>query len=265
MSTEIEEAKRRVEECKSKRSETLCLIGLGLTSLKGLEIEKLSHLTDLALSYNQIQDISCLKGLITLKELTLTNNQIQDLSPLSSLTNLKELGLADNQIVDLTPLSGLSKLKVLDLASNQIQDISSLKGLTDLEELDLANNKIVDISYLSILTNLEELDLNNNKIKSIGCLPSSVNPEVFKYTNNPLEEGGVTKESKKEFVVLKVGGVTKGCFRPETLARFKLFPSLGGRCTLSLYFHVGGCENYSGFTSEIEEVLSDLMRQLGVI
>jgi len=63
-----------------------------------IKAAKESGATVLELRYNQISDVSPLKGLTKLKELSLTSNQITDITPLKGLTNLWELDLRFNPI-----------------------------------------------------------------------------------------------------------------------------------------------------------------------
>jgi len=131
----------------------------GLTSLKSLD-----------LSNNQIADISALSGLTALERLTLYDNQITDISALSGLTNLTSLDMEHNQITDVTPLSGLTSLKSLVLSSNQITGTSALNTLTGLESLTLSRTGLTAIPALTDLPNLKFLDLVGNQIADISGL-----------------------------------------------------------------------------------------------
>lgn len=64
------------------------------------KIAKLTNLTYLDLSVNQIRDITPLVELTSLTSLGLTNNQISDITPLAGLTNLSELWLYGNLITN---------------------------------------------------------------------------------------------------------------------------------------------------------------------
>src|SRR6476646_9478784 len=79
------------------------------------------HTVDVLLQEARTQDCQQADNkLSTLTSLDLSNNQIADLQPLSSLTNLTILILSNNQIADLQPLSSLTHLTTLDLSNNQI-------------------------------------------------------------------------------------------------------------------------------------------------
>ena len=96
----------------------------------------------------------------------LGNNQINDLSPLQNLTSLKELYLNDNQISDLSPLQNLTNLRLLYLHNNQISDLGPLQNLVGLVYLYIGNNQISNLTPLQNLTSLRVLVLNNNPIQT---------------------------------------------------------------------------------------------------
>jgi internalin A len=134
---------------------------------------KLSNITYLHISDNQIIDLAPLGNLTNLTVLLLLSNQISDVSPLARLTNLTRLELSDNQIIDLAPLGNLTNLTYLGLADNQISDVKPLTYLTNLTELILFNNQISDIESLSDLTNctnLTTLQLGFNQISDVKPL-----------------------------------------------------------------------------------------------
>ncbi len=103
--------------------------------------EKLTSLSVLSLSNNQISDIKPLQYLSQLRTLNLGENQISDIKPLQSLSQLRTLSLYNNQISDIKPLQFLSQLRVLSLYKNQISDIKPLQSLSQLTLLSLSNNQ----------------------------------------------------------------------------------------------------------------------------
>jgi len=76
-----------------------------------LPILRLTQLTELDLSGNEITDVSLLSNFTQLRKLDLKDNEISDISPLSNLSQLTELDLYGNNIIDITPLSNLTELK----------------------------------------------------------------------------------------------------------------------------------------------------------
>jgi hypothetical protein len=130
---------------------------------------KLSSLTELDLSYNQISDIKPLASLTNLTFLDLSADQISDIKPLASLTNLTTLYLGGNQISYIKPLASLTNLTLLNLMGNEISDIKPLASLTNLTALWLGGNEISDIKPLASLTKLLSLSLGGNPIAPKTC------------------------------------------------------------------------------------------------
>jgi tetratricopeptide (TPR) repeat protein len=106
------------------------------------ELDKMTEVTVMDLSLNDISDISVLKGSGSLVNLNLGGNRIFDVTPLGGLENLTELYLWDNQISDISALKGLNNLNELYLWDNMISDISALKSLSGLEYLSLEGNPV---------------------------------------------------------------------------------------------------------------------------
>ena len=194
----------------------------GLTSLNGTErnitylngLEFCYNLAYLYLRYNQIEDLSPLANLTSLKELSLSGNQISsmstlpnlinltildlegnyisDISPLVNLTDLTHLNLGHTHslLFDISPLANLTNLTVLDLEWNRnIGDISPLDNLTSLTYLNLCYTWTDDISPLANLTNLNWLDLDMNQISDISPLvnnPGLSAGDTVVLRNNPL-------------------------------------------------------------------------------
>ncbi len=100
--------------------------GAGSAALK--DIEKLTELTSLKLSDNNISDISFLSSLKKLTSLDLSKNDISDISPLKKLTSLRTLHLDGNDIKDFSPLYKLDSLSMLTISDMDINQ-SQLKKL----------------------------------------------------------------------------------------------------------------------------------------
>lgn len=150
----------------------LDLSNKGLADEDIKDLDKMTNLTTLLLSSNNISDISVLSGLTNLEVLNLAENNISDISSLKNLTKLRRLALAENDISDISALKGLTNLTFLNLGSdnplnlhtNSISDISALSSLTKLKELYLGHNNISDISALKGLNNLTWLYLGHNDV-----------------------------------------------------------------------------------------------------
>jgi len=92
----------------------------GLTSIDG--IQRMTRLSVLILSGNNISDISPLSEMTHLTTVNLSGNHITDLSALGSLKNLAWLIISNNQIADITPLLGLTSLRNLYINGNPVSN-----------------------------------------------------------------------------------------------------------------------------------------------
>ncbi len=194
------------------------MAGKGVKNLDGLQYA--TNITRLHLGYNEVTDLSPLKGLKKLQSLKLDDNYIKNVSPLSSLTELKKLNLSQNEILDARPIADLRKLEELNMYGNRkltsiagfdkltdlkklnlgrcigITDISPLASSTKLEELYFYNNKVEDISKLSKLTNLKVLSFYANRVKDISSLKDMKNLKVLDAHSNKIQDISPIKELK---------------------------------------------------------------------
>ena len=131
----------------------------------------LTNLTWLNVGGTGVTDVSVLSKLTGLEWLDASGSDISDISALADLTNLVELNLNDNTIPDISAISGLSKLNVLNLSENSIpncdSDLSALSNLTRLTRLNLRDNRIFDLSEIVTnqgLGNGDVVDLKDNPL-----------------------------------------------------------------------------------------------------
>ena len=145
------------------------------------DLSLLSHmpnLEELYLCRQTIRDVSALEGL-PLTTLALSENQITDVSPIASLTGLETLYLAGNPATDYGPLAGLENLRQLRLGSGgkQAGEADSLAFLEplDLRKLVLDRLRVLDGSWqpLTSQKNLDRLELFDppaGAIEAVGTL-----------------------------------------------------------------------------------------------
>lgn len=157
------------------------MAGKGVKNLDGLQYA--TNITRLHLGYNEVTDLSPLKGLKKLQSLKLDDNYIKNVSPLSSLTELKKLNLSQNEILDARPIADLRKLEELNMYGNRkLTSIAGFDKLTDLKKLNLGRCiGITDISPLASSTKLEELYFYNNKVEDISKLSKLTNLKVLSF------------------------------------------------------------------------------------
>jgi Leucine-rich repeat (LRR) protein len=97
----------------------------------------------------------------TVSYASFSDAQVDDLSVIANLTTLRELWLEAPQLCDLSPLAGLTELEVLSIRGTKVSNLSSLANLTKLAYLDLSDSQARDLSPLTNLAKLEHLDLSN--------------------------------------------------------------------------------------------------------
>ena len=185
----IEDAlgKRDGEAIAEAEMETLTVLRAQYVGVKDLTgLEHATGLTELYLSYNEIEDLSPLADLESLEVLRIGHNRISDAAPLAGVTSLLDLGFLNNAISDLSPLSGLFALESLDLRENRVSDLAPLAGLDALVFLFLAGNGIADLSPLAGLTSLDWLNLSNNAISDLSPLTHLPVLRILYLANNGI-------------------------------------------------------------------------------
>lgn len=152
-----------------------------LAELKLLEILKLNN-TNL----NQLFDFSQLTKLI---ELDLSYNNLIELKTLAKATELIKLNLTHNtKLTALTGLEELTKLSILEAEIlRELTDISALKTLNNLKYLNLYNaEKLVSVAALKYSHKLTELSLNSmSSLEDISSLNSLINLITLNIQDNP--------------------------------------------------------------------------------
>lgn len=116
-----------------------------------------------------IHEIDGLETFVNLESLDLSFNEVTDITPLRGLRKLTFLSLGGNHINDIAPLAEFTSLKVLALSGCEAQDYSPLSKLLNLQLLKLDNSTLADVSPLIPLTNLKYLWL-------AGCPVSNYYP-----------------------------------------------------------------------------------------
>lgn len=163
----------------------LCLRQNTITEIESLECLA-STLTELDFYDNLIAHIRNLESLTKLTSLDLSFNKIKHIKHISHLVNLTDLYFVQNKISTIENLDGLTKLRNLELAANRIREIQNLETLTGLEELWLGKNKITEMKGLSSLQNLKILSIQSNRIRSISGLDHLPNLEELYISHNAL-------------------------------------------------------------------------------
>ena len=193
----------------------------GITDLPALVrvLSRLTHLTSLSLSGNNIGDVSVLipvlSDLTDLRDLNLNDYNITDLSPLAELTNLTSLHLWNNNISDISAVADLTNLRSLGLGNNSISDISAVAELINLTSLHLWNNNISDLSPLVENTELGSQDWSWVDVRENPLSYQSIHTHI-----PALQSRGVTVEFDNQAhpTLLKISGENQRRLPGETLA-----------------------------------------------
>src|SRR5581483_7239190 len=161
-------AKQKIVECYNRKSQTLDLSYMELTSLPA-EIGQLVQLKKLDISSNQLQVLPAEIGLLVqLKKLYISGCQLQALPPeIGLLVQLKELYISSNQLQVLPPEIGLLvQLKDLYIADNQLQALPPEIGLlAQLEELYIADNQLQSLpGCLARLSASCQINVEENRL-----------------------------------------------------------------------------------------------------
>ena len=199
----MQEAERRIAECRQKQNPKLDLASLdlvevppsvfGLTHLRSLnlsgwsskknrlvtlpnDIAQLTNLQILNLSSNRLSYLpDAITQLTNLEVLDLSGNRLNGIpEALACLNNLTELYLNGNQLRSLSDgIMQLKKLQRLDLGDNQLSALSAaIVQLTELLHLSLSGNRLSTLpESVTKLSSLQRLNLSNTQLES---LPSSL-------------------------------------------------------------------------------------------
>ncbi|KAG8063121.1 hypothetical protein GUJ93_ZPchr0003g17320 [Zizania palustris] len=184
--------------CSGSRVITIKLPGMGLKGTLGYNMNILTALVELDVSYNNLGGSDIPYNLPpNLERLNLGNNSFTGTLPysISQMAALKYLNLGHNQLSDINVMfSQLTNLTALDLSDNTFSGTlpESFSSLTSLTMLHLQNNRFS--GTIDVLSDLPLTDLNvaNNqlsgaipdRLKSISNLQTSGNS----FSNSPAAQ-----------------------------------------------------------------------------
>lgn len=152
-----------------KNLKQLCLRQNLIESISEVEVLPHDKIVDLDFYDNKIKHISSnVNKLTKLTSLDLSFNKIKHIKNLENLTNLENLYFVQNSISKIENLSTLKSLKNLELGGNKVHSIEpdSFEGLSNLEEIWLGKNSIPRLINLHPLKNLKILSIQSNKLKN---------------------------------------------------------------------------------------------------
>ena len=159
------------DEIKARISSSgdLDLSNLGLWEVpdicKLLDAVDLRGIVSLDLSDNQIQQVSGLDCLPSLKDLNLSNNQVDSLVWFPLMENLEKLNLAKNKLTNLSGIEVLKGIIELQLWENYLEDLVWLENLANLQKLWVELNKLKDFDASAYLDQLKIVNEKYNNLK----------------------------------------------------------------------------------------------------
>lgn len=167
------------------------LVRLDLSHMRikqlGNTLSGLTHLYQLELMGNQLQDITGLDDLKNLRTIYLQGNDLRSLSGLGKLTELNILAIDRNiNLFKLTGVEKLTKLTSLSASTCQITSFDEISDLKELTSLNLNTNGITSLNTLKNMNQLISLSFNHNKIASLSGIENLSNLEVLEMSDNLL-------------------------------------------------------------------------------
>ena len=177
---------------------SLRLAGKGIKNLDGIEEFYGKGITWIFLDWNELDNISQLRGFTELEKISFSGNNVTDISVLGNLENLKNITAINNKIEDINVLRNL-ELQYICLDGNNITDINVVSNWDNLINLSFSGNKIENIPDLSKLEYIDTVNLSNNKIEKITG-GSAVLKELNIDNNNLNSLAGIEQYSNLEIL-----------------------------------------------------------------
>ena len=210
---QIEEALRRIEECRRRGATELDLGGLELDAVP-YTARTLRQLRSLDLGGNRLATLpDWIDELSALEFLSVSSNRLAMLPPqMAALRRLHDLYAAGNPHVSLPPyLANLGALEILVLSDTGLTRVPSfISHLKKLERLYLDGNDLEELpEWLRGLPNLSQLDVRDNsrlKIPTEIALSATAS-EILTYYRRSVAGGEPLNEFK--LVLVGRGGVGK--------------------------------------------------------
>ena len=145
--------------------------------------------------------------------LDLHQNNFVTFSSVPASAKLDGLLLAYNQLTDIQNLERAPQITVLDLHNNKLSKLpESVSHLYNLKTLTISNNNLSDIDpKISLIDSLVRIAIEGNPLRSIKpAMRNAGANELKEFLKMRLGDEEIMKEEKKQALVLKVPGATKG-------------------------------------------------------
>lgn len=195
----------QISKTREEHRETSQLLGSTNKSVNGNirsleDLSQLPNLKEIALSHQQLTDISPIAVLSNLEMVELKNNPIQDISPLAKLPFLIELSLYNTNVSDFSSLKECGMLRFIDAGSTAITDLKSLSDIQTLESLYIPDNMIKTLTGIENFPKLRDLGLSmviDGDLSPLLLLPNLENLQI----SEDMSEYAAVIQSKAKFKI----------------------------------------------------------------
>ena len=166
----------------------LNLMNQSLWSVSAEDLDGLTGLHKLKLSFNNLAEVTIPSHLSSLTELWVQNNILTSISGLEHLTNLKYLYLSNNRFKTITVPNTLTSLRYITVSGNYLTTLEIPETLSELVYIYATNNQLTSVSLPSTLRNLDSLSLFGNRLRSIVLDDQWVNLKDLSLNKNQLSD-----------------------------------------------------------------------------
>lgn len=190
-------ALKLIAQEKAERSGILRLSECSLTSVPR-DLLDMHWLRQLYLDKNYIRKLENLDNLTNLEQLTITYNEIERIEGIEQLTSLRVLDMQFNRLRTIENLTKNQSLTKLGLSSNQIDNLAGIEPLQQLAILYVSNNRLKRVDELANLPNLKRIVLTGNRIESIKPLLEHIKKGLtvaLRYAYSETDEGIFIKDN----------------------------------------------------------------------
>ena len=172
----------------------------GLTAADLAEIAKLTKLTFLDLTNNNIEDTSALSALANLQYFSISYNPVTSLKGLDAAKGLKSIYATNCKLNDASALKAITTIEKADISSNELTNLDFLAASKGVTTLNATGNKLEQASAVAGMTKLETLDLSDNLLKAAPDLSGMTVMTSLNLSDNLITDAsGLAKFDPKGF------------------------------------------------------------------
>lgn len=193
-------------------------------NVKSLDfLRDLTNLKKLICDDNNIDEFPEVMKFLVLEEINFTKNNIEEIDNII-IPSMKKIGASENKIYEIPDSFYESKtLFYVDLSKNEIEELKPIKEMTNLQHLYLSNNKISTIpdpfELPRVTPNEFAIFLNDNQLKKAPRFikPRSIRLKAVMY-KNPYYQGNLSRTKSTRTLTkdsFKTGNAKKRKYRKK--------------------------------------------------